>query len=969
MTGISWDTDPINVYQTATGSVVLNDANVSKLFVDWGDGPSRTLEKGTNQWINIDKPTNTVSIEHIYTQTGTFKPVVRTVDNLGFVSKYYGSSSANSDLSPYESVGSRIQGITINDATPLGMIKLENKQVLSGIDNNIFDEGPKLVYIQPAPTIASGTSTDLVGASLKIQAECVVAIANNPNDISVGYETTIQTLEKTFTLNDRVRPETAPTKLDDKYIIKVLKVKLMTPKLDISDSLVQEFNKLKIFLTAEGDDNDLYPITYVTNGDPIKTVDDSRRVVTVDYEESRAKASNVLLSHYNFDNGKVFWQPKHQWQASSATAFTDNTKTSNSLLSESYTYYPRPDGLKGSNYLNTVSNSAALYSGNAWLYESGEYDFVRDQFLINEFNQFVDYNHLVRMTTTTASDKTNPVDTFDLVYKIQPPELSIGKTAYFVNGANDSDAGVTQYITPNDYYNTASYPVSTSKWNDQSFVDSEGNAREASSYFILGNTQKTNKIFVNISPYARKYETGLSEMHGIVIKGIYYLRLSNDIEGDKFTQKAEWVPLRFEDGTKVEKIHRDSSSEKFIEKSSSLAKSGYLTFDMPTDWSKTSMPDLCGGFFNVSGLANTVTDVTNDYSIGFHNLSLENNVSSSGVTFGYIPLTGSDVGTNLADYTDDEIGHYKYLFQVSGGASAGECFWVASSSIATNRIYLASGTHELHVSKLPATLDGFMRRVNAYEVFDGASKTSDEGLPPHYIKNPGNSYSYTFMFGGDLNVPTFVSNLTPAIVSGTFQNVYPLKIVASGEYMDETSSTSHPPDLEIWNLLPFNSSSAQVITQKDNTAYDLNYIAITSDISVTYAGTYYQAITKAGRVFIIRTGTPIQTITFNGVAMGDESSFKFSAEYTGYYTLRKLRRAQAYATRVMWDEQQKDGTYVRYFGVITTLTETHKVTGKRATKPFNFSMVVEEICLLDKNGNLMSEIEPLGGIPDDSNFK
>ena len=199
--------------------------------------------------------------------------------------------------------------------------------------------------------------------------------------------------------------------------------------------------------------------------------------------------------------------------------------------------------------------------------------------------------------------------------------------------------------------------------------------------------------------------------------------------------------------------------------------------------------------------------------------------------------------------------------------------------------------------------------------------------------------------------------------------MYPLKIVLSGGYLDTNELSTTQPNLEMWNILPFNSSSAQVITQKDNTAYDLNYIAITSDISVTYAGTYYQAITKGGRVFIVRTGTPIQTITFNGVAMGDESSFKFSAEYTGYYTLNKLRRAQAYSARVMWDEQQKDGTYVRYFGVITTLTETHKVTGKRATKPFNFSMVVEEICLLDKNGNLMSEIEPLGGIPDVRQFK
>ena len=102
--------------------------------------------------------------------------------------------------------------------------------------------------------------------------------------------------------------------------------------------------------------------------------------------------------------------------------------------------------------------------------------------------------------------------------------------------------------------------------------------------------------------------------------------------------------------------------------------------------------------------------------------------------------------------------------------------------------------------------------------------------------------------------------------------------------------------------------------------------------------------------------------------MGDETSFSFSDNYTSYYTLRKIRRAQSRQIRVMWDEQQKDGTYVRFFGFISNVSETHKVTGKRATRPFNFSLIVQEICLLDINGNIMSEIEPLGGIPDGRNF-
>ena len=137
---------------------------------------------------------------------------------------------------------------------------------------------------------------------------------------------------------------------------------------------------------------------------------------------------------------------------------------------------------------------------------------------------------------------------------------------------------------------------------------------------------------------------------------------------------------------------------------------------------------------------------------------------------------------------------------------------------------------------------------------------------------------------------------------------------------------------------------------------------LTSNISVGYAGTYYSAISKSGKVTIIRTGTPIQKISFGGTALGDESTFSFSENYKSYNTLHKMRRIEAEAVRVMWDEKQKDGTYVRFFGFIEGVSETHQIGGNRASKPFTFTMVVEEICLIDNDGILMSDITPLGGI-------
>ena len=170
-------------------------------------------------------------------------------------------------------------------------------------------------------------------------------------------------------------------------------------------------------------------------------------------------------------------------------------------------------------------------------------------------------------------------------------------------------------------------------------------------------------------------------------------------------------------------------------------------------------------------------------------------------------------------------------------------------------------------------------------------------------------------------------------------------------------------------MFPIAQSDSQIIVQKDNTAYDLSYLEITSDIAVAYAGTYYQAITKGGKVFITRTGTPIQNINFGGTALGDESQFKFNDDFTSYGTLRLLKRMQSESVRVMWDEVQKDGTYVRFFGYVTTVTQSHGVDGPRAPVAFSFNMAIEEICLIDAAGVLMSGVIPLGGVKDATNFK
>jgi len=107
--------------------------------------------------------------------------------------------------------------------------------------------------------------------------------------------------------------------------------------------------------------------------------------------------------------------------------------------------------------------------------------------------------------------------------------------------------------------------------------------------------------------------------------------------------------------------------------------------------------------------------------------------------------------------------------------------------------------------------------------------------------------------------------------------------------------------------------------------------------------------------------------------MGDESaseSSQFTAGGPGtmYGHLHKLRSIQANSVRVYWDEAQKDGTFVRFWGIVTDVTDTRASGGPRALVNYSFNMVVEEIAIIENDGKLMTDIFPLGGVLDERDF-
>ena len=567
------------------------------------------------------------------------------------------------------------------------------------------------------------------------------------------------------------------------------------------------------------------------------------------------------------------------------------------------------------------------------------------------------------MTSETDSISSN-LDTFDAVYRItpiiNPGTLGLWYLASASTAPYMASPGATNIYTSGAYYNTSTYPVNISGWNTQSFVDNAGSIRSGSSeYLFLANKTKTNKIFFNNTPYAKDFMSNLSTTtSGNVLTGVFYLVTGQSYSNDPFTQNAEWKPVAFTDTTQTSIELTDTTNKKFVEYSDTLTKPGFIEFDMPSDWAKVSVSGLTGGAFDVT------SGVPDTSSGSFFNLAKDITFALDGslatTQSGFHEYELSDSTSALSKYTNDEIGKFNYTFQVKDGTHNGQIFWVTSGNTVSEKIYLLSGNTSPPFTNSADWTKGIMRRVNIYDVFDGSVKTGNlGGMIGVANSSLVGGQPYTFMMSSSAMVNDMKQNLT---------NVYPLKIVTSGNHFPSGGN----PGSEIWDILPYNNTSSELITQYDNTAYDLSYMAITSDVSVTYAGTYYQAISKGGRVFIKRTGTPIQSINFGGNALGDESTAGFSdanSSFSTYDTLRLLRKIEAEGVRVMWDEIQKDGSFVRFFGYVSTVGETHQAGGRRASKPYNFTMIIQEICLIDSAGKLMSDIEPLGGVSDDKSYQ
>ena len=1017
-----------SVYTTCTANLVFTDDNVRAVYIDWDDGTdpqgnrSNKKEYANYQWQQITKPTGTLNVEHTYTATGVYAPVIQVLNSDGIVSSYYGSDSTNTDVSPYYDNASHYTFEAI-DGVSTGIMNVENKRVLSGIDNSIFnEEGPKRLYMMIPPLVSGADLTNIgdidVEITVVVDASTILSGASSTNDadltsVLAGSGKMVQVITGSRT-NAQITGGTGLYEIPNTagLISQVLKVKWLNPKFAASStqrydtySINYAYQNFKIFLVTDAADGLYYPVTYVSAGSPIKTVDDTRRYINADFSQSRAKASNVSNLQYRYDTGKAFFNPAYQWAVTSGSHtsdeykfFDNNTKLSGSSNKQiSYAYNSvRADGLNGQVHIGASTTPSRAFTDDAdadWVLNDDQI-YRTNQFLVDEFGRFNDQYHLVRTSMQPASQTAYPptssasttvsslVENKPYVFRITPV-IKTGST----NSMTKIDMGLTGVFTANyteaAFRNDSTNLVSLSGMNSGDFEDMSGNDRDANEYLLVLLPKKSNKLFFNISNYAKNLIRAnlsggadgaqASFNNPWKISGVSYLAIDNS---GSTKQNAFWKTVPFEDTTKVSMEYRDTGSKKYIEQSNSLSQSGYLSYDMPLDWDSVSLKNLCGGQFDTT----TQTSGSNDLLLTGTVAAAANTDTIIG---NYIKFTLDAGSITLMSNTFNnasEVGAFRYigLIQDEGSSSTTNAenkpIWCATSGESgdtngwngSNIMHFAVGDASTNYN--PEDLIGntgvkiLLRRINCYDVVTGVSKVelNPTGGTTKVPVDATTTFPQTYFISGS------ATSTFGAAMKAAWENtdLYPLKISLSG-----TVATHAFPS--IWNVFDATESHVEVVTEIDDTAYNLNSLSITSDISITRAGTYYKAITRKGKVYISRTGDQIQNIGLSSVALGDErnsSAFTKSGPTTLYGHLHVIRKLQENNVRVYWDEIQKDGTFVRFWGVIVSVQENHAVNGPQAMKSYNCQMTVSEVALIDGNSKLMTDIFPLGGIESGSDY-
>ena len=174
---------------------------------------------------------------------------------------------------------------------------------------------------------------------------------------------------------------------------------------------------------------------------------------------------------------------------------------------------------------------------------------------------------------------------------------------------------------------------------------------------------------------------------------------------------------------------------------------------------------------------------------------------------------------------------------------------------------------------------------------------------------------------------------------------------------DDAGSSGIP---HIKYIYPYDNTHSEVIKVTDSSHVSLNSILIAQSVSWNRRGKYINITDRIGRSELRKIGSEGGSIRFGGIAFGDYST----ATTSGMTDYNNVKKYQQEGTPVYLDIQRPDGTYVRFFGKIVNMSED--VPTGRVSNKWAVDMATEAVAEIANDGTWLSDgLISMGGILDE----
>ena len=918
---------------------------VAGFYIDWDDGEDNSQEKSNSQVVYLDKPQHYGVVDHIYTKSGKFFPLIRVISTEGYWSKYYTTGNTDNTFGELDDrtvatigTGSQDTSLLHLDAQtstkipffypttlpPIAMLKTDRKTIYSGIYNsniegNLARRGlPSMVYAW-------------------FSGESVSPDVHKDVPVEVTYETVGGRI-RTTTLHTKYNTIAAATPVAIYDVWKILEAKLKycteaTSANDASSNMLYPGERvylrfchtssiqstavpeLQSQTQASGSLTDRVFINYASTGTAI------------------ANASTILISDTTNFNGQ----------------FTATNQFTVSSLSQ-------PGD--GTCLVNTSAPIGVPVGQVVTLADCGAFTGDQTVSTVNSSTQF-EFTTATTGVTSGGSAKATMKNGFMInrtTSSMPSAEANTGGWGIY-DHTNDPvicslTTGWPHHIFENrGFFTTVDASESRTRASNLTIPENRANLwLDRGDFSFNVQTGDADYATDKLSAAENRMDT-YRERHAYThdpyvdndFVGVRGILDDRTVGGDnRFLDDYRLLRLQVKDDRSETAYDKLSYSK--IESFSDFTQTGNTSKNYP---SEVEEENIILGTINKGGAWNSFEPENDDVSNSIINLADSDIISADAVPNNYILVAKSErkfdrlfIGlknidtTNLKNYN---LGKCRISLQYPAKDPLTDAIKMRALQFTD---YTRAPKPTTHVG---ATDPDFVSlAVNGPLVFEA---------PDDWVKCDESDITWP----SDVQSPNAARTVDgDGVDDGWDFDAYGILITIGWE---ETTSSKKP---QIKYIYPYDNTHSEVIKVTDSAHVSLNDILIAQSVSWNRRGKYINITDRIGRSEIRKIGSEGGSIRFGGIAFGDYSTSTTSG-MTDYNNIKKYQQE---GTPVYLDIKRPDGTYVRFFGKIVNLSED--VPTGRVSNKWAVELATEAVAEIANDGTWLSDgLISMGGILDE----